>query len=71
MSKKKIRNDGSKVATIWDWPAFMKVTKLRSFLGLANYYKRFIEGSKIAILLTDLLKKEREWRWELKWQIAF
>ena len=47
--------------TIRDWPAPTKVTELRSFLGLANYYRRFIMGySKIASSLTDLLKKKEE-----------
>ena len=54
--------DGAKVAAIRDWPAPTKVIELRSFLGLANYYRRFILGySKVASALTDLLKKERKW----------
>ena len=58
VSKKHIRMDGSKVATIQDWFALTKVTKLHSFLGLANYYRWFIEDySKIVIFFTDLLKK--------------
>ena len=64
--------DGSKVATIQNWLVLTKVTKLHSFLGLANYYRWFIEGqSKIAIPFIDLLKNKREWRWELECQIAF
>ena len=65
ISMSQIRMDGAKVAAIRDWPAPTKVTKLRSFLGLANYYRRFIMGySKIASSLTDLLKKERKWEWD-------
>ena len=61
ISKSQIRMDGAKVAAIRDWPAPIKVTKLQSFLDLANYYRRFIMGySKIANSLTDLLKKERK-----------
>ncbi|XP_016728394.2 uncharacterized protein K02A2.6-like [Gossypium hirsutum] len=40
----KIRMDESKVRAIVEWEAPTKVTELRSFLGLANYYRRFIEG---------------------------
>ena len=59
--------DGSKVATIQDWLALKKITKLHSFLGLANYYIWFIEGySKIIIFFTDLLKKKMEWMWKLE-----
>ena len=55
------------MAAIWDWLAPTKVMELRSFLRLANYYKQFIAVySKITLLLTELLKKEKEWRWELE-----
>ena len=48
------------------------VTELRSFLGLVNYYKRFILGYfKIASARTDLLKKERKWEWDAECQAAF
>ena len=72
ISKSEIRMDGVKVAAIRDWPTPTKVTELQSFLGLANYYRRFILGySKIAYTLTDLLKKERKWEWNAKCQDAF
>ena len=54
--------DERNVQVVIDWPAPTKVTKLRSFLGLANYYRRFRKGySKIVSPLTDLLKKDRAW----------
>ena len=72
ISKSLIRMDGAKVAAIRDWPAPTKVTELRSFLGLANYYRRFIKGySKIACPLTDLLKKEKKREWDAECQAAF
>ena len=40
------------------------MTKIRSFLGLASYYRRFIEGlSKIALPLTKLTKKGVKFEW--------
>ena len=60
------------MAAIQDWSASTKVTELRSFLNLANYYRRFImDYSKIACPLTDLLKKERKWEWDAECQVAF
>jgi len=47
-----------KVQVILEWTAFMIVFDLQSFLGLINYYRRFIKGySKVAAPLFDLLKK--------------
>jgi hypothetical protein len=46
----------------WDQPR--NVTEVRSFLGLAGYYRRFIENfSKIAHPMTNLLKKTKEFEW--------
>lgn len=61
-----------KVKAILKWPTPTKVTELRSFLGLANYYRPFIEGySKKAVVLTDLLKKDQKWFWSPDCQMAF
>ena len=72
ISKFEIRMDGAKVATIRDWTALTKVTELRSFLGLSNYYMRLIMGySKISSSLTDLLKKKKKWEWDTECRAAF
>ena len=72
ISKSQIHMDGVKVAAIRDGPAPTKVTELRSFLVLANYYRRFIMGySKISCPLKVLLKKERKWEWDVECQVAF
>ncbi|XP_060211897.1 uncharacterized mitochondrial protein AtMg00860-like [Lycium barbarum] len=56
-----IRMDSDKISAIRDWEIPTKVTELRYFLGLANYYRRFILGySAITAPLTDLLKKNRK-----------
>ena len=48
------------------------MTELRSFLGLANYYKKFIQGySKKVAPLTDLLKNDKKWVWTDACQEAF
>ncbi|XP_021609044.1 uncharacterized mitochondrial protein AtMg00860-like [Manihot esculenta] len=56
--------DSAKEKAIMEWEPPMIVLRLRSFLRLVNYYRRFIQGySKRTTLLTDLLKKNitREW----------
>ena len=54
-----IRMDKGKVQAIMEWSVPTKVMELRSFLGLANYYRKFIKGySKMVSPLTDLLKKD-------------
>ncbi|XP_026454743.1 uncharacterized protein LOC113355971 [Papaver somniferum] len=57
--------DQKKVKAILDWPEPKKLGELRSFLGLANYYRRFIIGySKKVAPLTDLLRKDKSWAWD-------
>ena len=64
--------DERKVQAVIDWPAPTKVTELRPFLELENYYKRFIKGySKIVSPLTNLLKKDRAWDKDIECRMAF
>ena len=72
ISQGEVRMDEAKVKAIQDWEAPTKMTELRSFLGLANYYRRFISGySAIAVPLTELLKKNRPWLWSEECEEAF
>ena len=67
-----IKMDENKVRAIREWSKPSKLKELRSFLGLANYYRRFIKGySKMVAPLTDLLKKDQVWQWNLECQAAF
>lgn len=68
----KLMMDGAKVKAVQGWEPPTKVPEFRSFLGLVNYYRRFIQGySAKAAPLTDLLKKNRAWHWSDKCQQAF
>jgi hypothetical protein len=58
ISKEGIAVDPSKVEAVTKWESPKNVGEIRSFLGLAGYYRRFIEGfSKITLPMTQLTKK--------------
>jgi hypothetical protein len=61
-----------KISEILNWKQPTDVSKIRSFLGLAGYYRRFIEGfSKIVKPLTSLLEKGKEFKWDEACQKCF
>ena len=67
-----IAMDPTKLLGIAEWPILTKVKDVHSFLGFANYYRRFIgDYSNIARPLIDLTKKEKQWNWTTSCQIAF
>jgi hypothetical protein len=64
--------DPSKVSDVLMWEPPCTISEIASFLGLAGYYHRFIEGfSKIMKPLTTLLEKDREFKWTSACQSSF
>jgi hypothetical protein len=64
--------DPTKVQEVMDWKPPTSVHQIRSFLGLARNYRRFIpDFSKIAKPMTELLKKEVKFHWDDKCEEAF
>ncbi|MBJ4302209.1 hypothetical protein JGE01_24745, partial [Salmonella enterica subsp. enterica serovar Typhimurium] len=64
--------DPSKVCDVLSWGQPKSVTEVRSFLGLAGYYRRFIENfSKIAKPMTELLKKDKKYEWSAGCEKSF
>nr|ABG65937.1 retrotransposon protein, putative, Ty3-gypsy subclass [Oryza sativa Japonica Group] len=56
--------DPSNVESVTNWKQPKTVSEIRSFLGLAGYYRRFIENfSKIAKPMTRLLQKDVKYKW--------
>jgi len=54
------------------WESSKSVFEVRSFLGLAGYYRRFIEGfSKLALPLTQLTRKGQAYVWDSKCENSF
>jgi hypothetical protein len=67
-----IKMDPSKVESILNWPILGSVHDVQVFMGLANYYRRFIKGfSKIAAPITLLLKHHQDWSWGEDQQKSF
>ncbi|WVZ93769.1 hypothetical protein U9M48_039726, partial [Paspalum notatum var. saurae] len=72
VSKGGIAVDPSKVSTVTNWKVPEIPKEVRGFLGLAGYYRRFIENfSRIAKPMTSLLEKDAEFRWTNAQQAAF
>ena len=60
VSREGLAPDPGKIKSIQDWPTPTKLKEVQGFLGLANYYRKFIKGfSGIASPLTNLTKKEQ------------
>ncbi|GJV02285.1 putative reverse transcriptase domain-containing protein, partial [Tanacetum coccineum] len=67
-----IHVDPAKIESVKDWESPKSATDIRQFLGLAGYYRRFIEGfSKIAKPMTKLTQKKIKFEWSDKAEAAF
>ena len=67
-----IQVDPRKIEAITQWEPPKTVTEVRSFLGLAGYYRWFMEGfAKIAAPISNLLKKDVKFDWTSKCQESF
>ena len=67
-----IRVDPVKIEAVMNWKPPRNITEVRSFLGLAGYYRRFVQGFLvIASSLTRLLRKGVKFEWDDKCQSNF
>ncbi|KAA3474290.1 Transposon Ty3-I Gag-Pol polyprotein [Gossypium australe] len=67
-----IRVDPSKISAILEWKPPKNMSEVRSFLGFAGYYQRFVKGfSMIATPLTKLLQKDVKFEWSDKCSKSF
>ena len=67
-----ISMEPDRVAAITEWPMPTSIEDIQTFLGFANFYRRFIEGySRITAPITSLLRKNQRFNWSSQAQAAF
>ncbi|KAJ9565973.1 hypothetical protein OSB04_001939 [Centaurea solstitialis] len=72
VNREGIKVDPSKIEAVMSWEVPKNPSEIRSFLGLAGYYRRFIQDfSRIAVPLTKLTKKSEKYVWGPDQQQAF
>lgn len=72
ISEAGVQRDPNKVTAVVNWPTPSNVKELRSFLGLAGYYRKFVQHfGIISKPLTLLLKKNTRFLWTQEQDIAF
>ena len=71
-SQEGISIDPAKIDAILQWKRLKNVTEIRSFLGLAGYYRRFVKNvSRITAPLTRLTRKDVIFEWDDSCESAF
>ena len=72
VSAKGVQVDEEKVQAIRDWPTPTNAAQVRSFHGLAGFYRRFVKDfSTVAAPLTDVMKKHVSFKWGRAQEEAF
>jgi len=64
MGEGKVEIEKEKVEEVLKWLTSQYVRDVRKFLGLANYYRRFVKDfTKVALPMNRLTRKDEKWRW--------
>ena len=72
VSEQGVAADPAKIVVVMKWEPPKNLTEVRSFLGVAGYYRRFVEGfSKLAMQMTRMTKKGEKFLWTSKCELVF
>ena len=72
VSEQGVAVDPAKIEAVMKWEPLKNVTEVRRFMGLAGYYRRFMEGfSKLAMPMTRLTKKGEKFLWTPECELVF
>ena len=67
VGKNGIQMDPKKIEAVQDWAVLQSVKDIQSFIGLANFYQRFIKDfSKVTRSIIDLIRKNKHFLWSAK-----
>ena len=71
VGKGQIKMEQEKIKAVKEWKTPMKIKDAESFLGFANFYRRFIHNFSYTAKPLNELKGKKEWKWEKEHQEAF
>ena len=71
VGKGQIKMEQEKIKAVKEWKMPTKIKDVESFLGFANFYRRFIHNFSHTARPLNELKGKKEWKWEKEHQEAF
>jgi len=71
VGKGQVKMEQEKIKAVKEWKTPTKVKDVKSFLGFANFYRRFIQNFSHTAKPWNELKAKKEWRWDKEHQRAF
>jgi len=71
VGKGQVKMEQEKIKAVKEWKTPTKIKDVESFLGFANFYRRFIHNFSHTAKPLNELKEKKEWKWEKEHQEAF
>ena len=71
VGKGQVKMEQEKIKAVKEWKTLTKIKDIESFLGFANFYRRFIQNFSHTAKPSNKLKGKKEWEWKEEYQQAF